>query len=156
MKYKWGAATVVLALALVVEFSYFHVSGREIASFAAIDETCEVEIVRHDAMDVRQPFREYTLAEPKIKELKEFLEGSSYTRRLTFLDKVSYNTPISYSIYIYFDERQRVLYLGCMGKDHIFVSSSFEEKDHYDLKINRNGWRDTLEKILEASQTKSA
>lgn len=155
-KLKLGAAALILLLVLAVGYSYFHVSGKEIASFAAIDENCEVEIVRYDALDVHQPLREYTLAGPQIKELKGFLEGSSYTRRLTFLDKVSYHTPVSYSIYVYFDERQKVLYLGCLGEDHLFVSSSFEEKDYYDLKINRKGWRDMLEKILESAQLQSA
>lgn len=154
MKYKWGAAAVVLALVLAIGFSYFHVSGKEIASIAAMDGDCEVEVVRHDSL-AQQRFREYTLAEPQVKELKEFLEGGSYTRRLTFLDKVSY-TPVSYSIYVYFDERQRVLYLGCWGEDYLFVSSSFEEKDHYELKINRKDWRETLEKILEAAQMESS
>lgn len=153
-KRKWGAA-VILVLAFVIVFSYFHVGGREIASLAAMDENCEVEIVRHDSLDIHQPFREYTLAWPQIKELKEFLEGSSYTRRLTFLDTVSYDT-VSYSIYVYFNERQEAMYLGCMGEDHVFVSSSFEEKDHYDLKINRKDWRASLEKILEAAQAESA
>lgn len=151
-KRKWAVA-LVLVLVLAVGYSYFHVGGKEIASFAAIDENCEVEIVRHDSMD-KPSFREYTLAGPQIMELKEFLEGSSYTRRLTFLDGVSYET-VSYSIYVYFDGRQKVLYLGCMGKDHLFVSSSFEEKDHYELKFNRRGWRDTLEGILASAQMTS-
>lgn len=153
-KLKWGAA-IVLVMVLAIGFSYFHVGGKEIASLAAMDENCEVEIVRYDSLNVHQPFREYALAGPQIKELKDFLEGSSYTRRFTFLDNVSYNT-VSYSIYVYFNERQEVLYLGCMGEDHVFVSSSFEEKDHYDLRIDRKDWQALLEKILQAAELQSA
>lgn len=149
-KFKWGAVALVLVLVLAVGYSYFYVGGKEIASLAAMDESCEVEIVRHDSLDA-QGGREYTLTGPQIGELKKLLAGSSYTRRLTFLDRVSYNTPVSYSIYIYFDGRREVLFLNCLGEDHLFVSSSFVEKDHYDLIINRKDWKASLENILQAA-----
>lgn len=154
IKIKWGAAALVVALVFAMGYSYFHISGRKIASFAAINEDCEVEIVRHDSLD-KPAFREYTLTGPRIMELKQLLEGSSYTRRLTFLDGVSYKT-VSYSIYVYFDGRQEVLFLNCMGKDQLFVSSSFEERDRYELKFGRRDWRDALEGILASAQMTSA
>lgn len=147
-KLKLGAAALILLLVLAVGYSYFYVSGKEIASFAAIDENCEVEIVRYDLL-ANEPQREYILAGPQITELKGLLQQSSYTRRLTFLDGFSYD-PVSYSIYIYFNGRQEVLFLNCVGGENLFVSSSFEEKDHYELKINRRDWKEFLEKILAA------
>lgn len=141
----------VLALVLVIGFPYFHVGSKEIASFGAINENCEVEIVRHDSLD-NPAFRTYALEGPQIEQLKRLLMDSSFTRRLNFLNKISYET-VSYSIYIYFDERQEVLYLSCWGRDLMFISSSFEGKDHYNnLKMNNKHWKAALEEILQSAQ----
>lgn len=147
-KLKWGAIALVLALVLAAGYSWLHVSGREIASLAAMDEDCEVVIVRHDMMDP-QGAREYTLTGPQIRELRELLEKSSYTRRLGFLEETSHDSTF-YSISVYFDGRQEVLFFGCVGGDFISVFSSFEKKDDYNLKINRKDWKGSLEKILAA------
>lgn len=134
-------------------FFYFHVSGKEIASLAAIDEDCEVVIVRHDLLDEASN-QEYTLAEPQIEELKELLLKSSFTRRLGFLNEFSRDS-VFYSIYVNFDDEREYLFFNCVGGDFISVYSSFEEKD-YNLKINGKDWKASLENILKAAQTESA
>ena len=149
LSFKALAAVFVIAVCGVAAFSYFHVGGRGISSISAIDETCEVKIVKHDMMD-EGGAREYVLKGPQIGELKQLLQESSYTRRLTFLNEVSYDT-VSYGIYVFFDDHQEALSLVCTGGDFMSVHSTFEEKDQYDLKINNKDWKTALEEILQSA-----
>lgn len=150
-----GALAVCLfSLCFIIVFSYFHVGGKEIAGVTAINDTCEVEIVRYDLLDYGTP-QEYVLNAPQIEQLKQLLLDSSFTRRLRFPNEVSHDI-ISYSIYIYFDERQEVLFLDCLGGDFMLAYSSFEEKDAYDLKINNKDWKAALENILQSAELKSS
>lgn len=144
------AAVLLVVLVLFAGFSYFHVSGKEIASAAAINDDCEVRIVRHDML-ASPSFREYSIEGQQIEQLKQLILNSSFSRRLKFLNTNSHDS-ISYNISIYFHDRQEYLQLNCTGGDFMLVSSSFEEKDHYDLKISSKEWKASLENILESAQ----
>lgn len=142
-------AAFFLSFGLLAVFSYFHVDGKEIAGVTTIDKTCEAGIIRHDLLNDAAP-QEYVLEAPQIEQLKQLLLESSFTRRLRFMDNSSH-AKVSYSIYIFFNERQDVLLLDCLGGDFMLVSCSFDGKDPYDLKINNKDWQAALENILQSA-----
>ena len=142
----------LLSLCVLTIF-FFRVEGKKITGVTAINETCEVEIIKHDLLDDGTP-QEYVLDAAQIEELKQLLMESTFTRRLSFLNNGSHES-VSYSIYIFFNERQEVLSLDCLGGDIMLVSGSFEERDIYDLKINNKAWKTTLESIIQSASLKS-
>ena len=152
MKKRLGALIVMLVLAscLIAGISYFHVSGRDIAGIADMDESCEVEVTRHDML-AQDEAQQYVLQGPQIEQLRQLILGSSFTRRLRVLNPTSHDSTF-YSISIYFHDRQDVVFLQCTGGDSMVVYSTLDANDNYDLIIRSNGWKAALEGILQAAE----
>jgi hypothetical protein len=88
---------------------------------------------------------EYVLKESQIKQLKNLLLESSFTRVLS--SYVVFKDKDMYEIQIDFNNSQDFLDIRCIGNEYISVMNQFNGKH---LKINNPRWKLILEEIINS------
>ena len=140
VKKYWGwIALVVIALLAV---SYFHVSGNDIAGVSEISDSCTVTVAKYQVLEYEDRV-EYTLDAEQIRQLKELILESDFTRVLA--STVYSEERDMYDIRIDFNDGQRFLAIHCFANEYITVTDQFDGKH---LKINDPDWKVALETIL--------
>ena len=127
-------------------FSFFHVSGREIAGAAEISGSCRITIAKYQITEWQER-EEVLLKEEQAAQLKELILGGSFTRE--FSSVVTGFERTAYDIQVDFQDGRRFLSIHCLGGDYISVVNQFGGKH---LKNRNKGWVASLEQIMrEAS-----
>lgn len=130
-------------------FSFFHVSGREIAGAAEISDCCRITIAKYPTTEWKER-EEVVLKEEQAAQLKELILGGSFTRE--FSSVVTGFERTAYDIQVDFQDGQRFLSIHCLGGDYISVVDQFGGKH---LKNWNKEWVASLEQIMqEASPAK--
>ena len=156
---KYIITALVCAVILLTGFFALHTKGEKLFDFSAIDENCQVYVVRADAS-----VSEITGTEHKIRHEKFILEGSrrqqvfdflnnaTYRRRVRFdivglvtgiyVDKTSTRDSVSYRIVAVSPEGEEIMHLNTTGCDYISCESLAN-----DPKIADRQWGEKLDSI---------
>lgn len=141
------AFSVVVVGAILLLYSYFHVSGREIENAEKISaDACTVTIVRYQHMEW-EGRKEYRLGAAQIEELKNLILKSSFTKDLS--GAVIFKDRDMYDIRVKFDNGQDFIGIDCIGNEYITVWDQFDGKH---LKVNNPNWKATLEGLIESAE----
>ncbi len=137
--------TVIVIVFCLIIYSYFNVSGDEIAGVANITTSSNIVIEKSYQGDTKE--QEYVLNANQIKMLKILILQTDFTRNLS--TTVRFNDKDMYSIVINDNEAGVWLTIHCIGNEWISIANQFNGKH---LKINNPNWKSTLEEILVLSE----
>ena len=137
--------TVIVIVFCLIIYSYFNVSGDEIAGVANITTSSNIVIEKSYQGDTKE--QEYVLDANQIKMLKILILQTDFTRNLS--TTVRFNDKDMYSIVINDNEAGVWLTIHCIGNEWISIANQFNGKH---LKINNPNWKSTLEEILVLSE----
>ena len=133
---------IILLIAIVSVYSWFHVRGSEIECAEEISDSCTVTIRAYQHMEYENR-TEYILDSAQIQELKTLILESSFTKVLSSM--VIFEDQDHYDILIDFNNGQDFISISNIGSEYITVSNQFDGRH---LKINNPEWKDTLNGIL--------
>lgn len=148
MKKNYGTMIFIgiLVIGVLLLYSYFHVTGREIQYAENISaDTCTVTIIRYQHMEWEQR-KEYQLDAAQIEQLRELILKSSFTRDLAGM--VMFKDRDRYDIRVIFHNRQDAILIDCIGNEYITVCNQFDGKH---LKIKNPHWKESLEEIIRGA-----
>jgi len=137
--------TVIVIVFCLIIYSYFNVSGDEIAGVANITTSSNIVIEKSYQGDTKE--QEYVLNANQIKMLKTLILQTDFTRNLS--TAIRFNDKDMYSIVINDNEAGVWLTIHCIGNEWISIANQFNGKH---LKINNPNWKSTLEEILVLSE----
>lgn len=137
--------TVIVIVFCLIIYSYFNVSGDEIAGVSNITTSSNIVIKKSYQGDTKE--QEYVLNANQIKMLKTLILQTDFTRNLS--TAVRFNDKDMYSIVINDNEAGVWLTIHCIGNEWISIANQFNGKH---LKINNPNWKSTLEEILVLSK----
>lgn len=137
--------TVIVIVFCLIIYSYFNVSGDEIAGVSNITTSSNIVIKKSYQGDTKE--QEYVLNANQIKMLKTLILQTNFTRNLSIA--VRFNDKDMYSIVINDNEAGVWLTIHCIGNEWISIANQFNGKH---LKINNPNWKSTLEEILVLSK----
>lgn len=137
--------TVIVIVFCLIIYSYFNVSGDEIAGVSNITTSSNIVIKKNYQGDTKE--QEYVLNANQIKMLKTLILQTNFTRNLSIA--VRFNDKDMYSIVINDNEAGVWLTIHCIGNEWISIANQFNGKH---LKINNPNWKSTLEEILVLSK----
>ena len=137
--------TVIVIVFCLIIYSYFNVSGDEIAGVANITTSSNIVIEKSYQGDTKE--QEYVLNANQIKMLKTLILQTDFTRNLS--TAIRFNDKDMYSIVINDNEAGVWLTIHCMGNEWISIANQFNGKH---LKVNNPNWKSTLEEILVLSK----
>lgn len=137
--------TVIVIVFCLIIYSYFNVSGDEIAGVSNITTSSNIVIKKNYQGDTKE--QEYVLNANQIKMLKTLILQTDFTRNLS--TAVRFNDKDMYSIVINDNEAGVWLTIHCIGNEWISIANQFNGKH---LKINNPNWKSTLEEILVLSK----
>lgn len=137
--------TVIVIVFCLIIYSYFNVSGDEIAGVSNITTSSNIVIKKSYQGDTKE--QEYVLNANQIKMLKTLILQTDFTRNLS--TAVRFNDKGMYSIVINDNEAGVWLTIHCIGNEWISIANQFNGKH---LKINNPNWKSTLEEILVLSK----
>ncbi|HAZ36374.1 MAG TPA: hypothetical protein DCY71_00770 [Clostridiaceae bacterium] len=137
--------TVIVIVFCLIIYSYFNVSGDEIAGVANITTSSNIVIEKSYQGDTKE--QEYVLNANQIKMLKTLILQTDFTRNLS--TAIRFNDKDMYSIVINDNEAGVWLTIHCIGNEWISIANQFNGKH---LKVNNPNWKSTLEEILVLSK----
>ena len=137
--------TVIVIVFCLIIYSYFNVSGDEIAGVANITTSSNIVIEKSYQGDTKE--QEYVLNANQIKMLKTLILQTDFTRNLS--TAIRFNDKDMYSIVINDNEAGVWLTIHCIGNEWISIANQFNGKH---LKVNNPNWKSTLEEILVLSE----
>ena len=137
--------TVIAIIFCLIIYSYFNVSGDEIAGVANITTSSNIVIEKSYQGDTKE--QEYVLNANQIKMLKTLILQTDFTRNLS--TAIRFNDKDMYSIVINDNEAGVWLTIHCIGNEWISIANQFNGKH---LKVNNPNWKSTLEEILVLSK----
>ena len=137
--------TVIVIVFCLIIYSYFNVSGDEIAGVANITTSSNIVIKKSYQGDTKE--QEYVLNANQIKMLKTLILQTDFTRNLS--TAIRFNDKDMYSIVINDNEAGVWLTIHCIGNEWISIANQFNGKH---LKVNNPNWKSTLEEILVLSK----
>ena len=140
--------TLFLLIAAVLQWSWFHVAGSELAFLDTVPANC-TGLVTVQTWDNRQWEQEMTNAQ--IAQLLDLLKNASYWRETEVL--VTGNWSATYFITLNFNanDQHQYLFFQICGDTAMFIQGS----DNMDipkgyLMIRSDGWQETLDAIFPA------
>ena len=143
---------IIIVLAVVVIYSFFHIDGREIKNIKKLSSDCRVSVIVDDTYGHGNR-QEYELNAKQIEGLKNLLMNNSYTRRLssTIIGQLPEK---DYQILADWDKDgmpQMLLYIKIYGNEYINFSEQFNYFRHNIYhKIKNPDFEKELISILEA------
>lgn len=153
-KSRWFFAAIFSVLLLLVFLSYFHVDGMEIRPVAALSSSYTATVTKtHASLEHKQT--EYTLTGEQVLLLKDLIQGSRFTRKLTSGFAYS-GLKDTYRITLeLIDEQgkqQDYLSLHCVEGTYLRLWATSPDSEYFQLLIQNPDWHDTLEAILNAGE----
>lgn len=137
------AIVIIISLVSII-YSYFNVTGAEIAGVSDITASSNI-IIRKSYLETTA-YEEYELSTNQIEMLKSLILESSFTRNLS--NKVRFYDKDLYTISINDSEAGIWFNIHCIGNEWISIANQFSGKH---LKIKNPNWKSTLEEIIELS-----
>ena len=136
-------ALILAAILLFGAWSFFHVSGNEIAHIAEIDDSCTVTVSSYRHMDWENR-AEHILDAAGNGMLRQLFLDSSFTRVLS--SSVTFEDLDQFDIFVDFNDRNTHISIHVIGNEYILVTNQFDGKH---LKINNPDFKDRLEILLQ-------
>ncbi|HBG38787.1 MAG TPA: hypothetical protein DDW58_06035, partial [Clostridiaceae bacterium] len=113
--------TVIVIVFCLIIYSYFNVSGDEIAGVANITTSSNIVIEKSYQGDTKE--QEYVLNANQIKMLKTLILQTDFTRNLS--TAIRFNDKDMYSIVINDNEAGVWLTIHCIGNEWISIANQF-------------------------------
>jgi len=134
---------IVIVFCLII-YSYFNISGDEIAGVSSI--TTSSNIVIQKSYNGEQSYQEYVLNTNQIEKLKTLIMQSDFRRSLS--NTVKFNDKDRYTIIIKDNEADVWLNIHCIGNEWISIANQFNGKH---LRVKNPNWKNALEEIIALS-----
>ena len=141
-KIKILSFIVVFALAGLLIYSYYHVSGRALGAIDRMGNTTDV-VIRKSYHTNPTAYEEFHLNEAQKEMLKELLIRGDFTRVLSTW--VHFEDQEIYDIIIQDPTQGLYLIIHAIGGEYISIPDQFDGKF---LKIHDPHWKVTLEEII--------
>jgi len=142
--FKLTISILIAIIFCLIIYSYFNVSGDEIAGMSSITTSSNIVIQKGYNGDPNQ--QKYVLNANQIEMLKTLIMQSNFRRSLS--STVKFNDKDLYTIIINDNEAGVWLNIHCIGDEWISIADQFNGKH---LKINNPNWKNVLEEIITLS-----
>lgn len=152
-QYWYSAAILGLLLAVVLAYCCFSVDGAEIKEIEAVTVNYTATVVKtHGTLQQQQT--EYTLTPQQIQQIKDLIQSSRFTRKLSSGFHYKGLKDIYRITLEYRDSQGRqldFLSLYCVEDQYLMIMATSPDSRNHHLLIRNANWHNSLESILQTS-----